>query len=154
MSLDQTKNQPSTSSPDAVLEQVQVPSPPRDSTTTAITPVRTNNIEEKREWIQRRERLHHLIGLDRPETTTIVKTATVESMLKTQRENFGITMPVLGQFVRKYMQHRPRTNFDSLKIHAGKVHSTQYFFHSTIVLSGFFSRQLFIRYYHYQKRFH
>lgn len=98
-----------------------MPSPSRDSTTMAMTPVRKNNVEEKREWIQRRERLHHLIGLDRPETITMTKTVTVESMLKTQRENFGITMPVLGQFVRKYMQHRPRTNFDSLKMHAGKV---------------------------------
>jgi hypothetical protein len=47
-------------------------------------------------------------------------------MLKTQRENFGITMPILGQFVRKYMQHRSKSNFDHIQIHGGKVR--YYFF--------------------------
>lgn len=42
-------------------------------------------------------------------------------MLKTQRDNFGITMPILGQFVRKYMQHRSRSNFHDIQIHDGKV---------------------------------
>lgn len=51
----------------------------------------------------------------------ITKKTTIESMLKTQRDNFGITMPILGQFVRKYMQHRPRSNFDHIQIHGGKV---------------------------------
>ena len=118
-SVDQTKNPPiSTDAP----EQEPVINQRRDSTaTTIITPARKNDVEEKREWSQRRERLHHLIGLDRSESITITKTPTVESMLKTQRENFGLTMPILGQFVRKYIQHRPRSNFDSVKIHAGKV---------------------------------
>jgi len=42
-------------------------------------------------------------------------------MLKIQRDHFGITMPVLGQFVRKYMQHKSRSTFDHIKIHGGKV---------------------------------
>jgi hypothetical protein len=108
---DQNKNQ---DSPENVQNQS------RDSTTTT-THLRKFNIEEKREWIQRRERLHHLIGLDRIDFNPTKKKPTVESMLKTQRENFGITMPVLGQFVRKYMQHRPKSTFSPIQIHGGKV---------------------------------
>jgi len=48
-------------------------------------------------------------------------------MLKTQRDNFGITIPVLGQFVRKYMHHRPRSNFDHIQIHGGKVRKCFFF---------------------------
>jgi hypothetical protein len=107
---DQNKNQ---DSPENVQNQS------RDSTTTIH--LRKFNIEEKQEWIQRRERLHHLIGLDRIDFNPTKKKPTVESMLKTQRENFGITMPVLGQYVRKYMQHRPKSTFDQIQIHGGKV---------------------------------
>jgi hypothetical protein len=130
--VDQNKTQPSTTDiPEAIIS---TPNQSRDST---ITHFEKRNIEEKREWVQRRERLHHLIGLDRLDPISISKKPTVESMLKTQRENFGITMPVLGQFVRKYMHHRSRTNFDRIQIHSGKV--TRYFifiFHELSFDSG------------------
>jgi hypothetical protein len=47
-------------------------------------------------------------------------------MLKIQRDNFGIATRVLGQFARKYMQHRSRTNFDQVQIHGGKVRKIVY----------------------------
>jgi hypothetical protein len=86
-----------------------------------MTSLQKSDTEEKREWMQRRERLRQIIGLDRVDFLPINKKSTVESMLKTQRDNCGITTPVLGQFVRKYMQHKSRTNFDRIQIHGGKV---------------------------------
>ncbi|CAF1256928.1 unnamed protein product [Adineta steineri] len=77
--------------------------------------------EVKHEWIQRRERLYHRIGLDRVDFVSITKKPSIESLLKTQRDNFGIKMPVLGRFVRKYMQHRPKSDFEHIKIHGGKA---------------------------------
>ena len=42
-------------------------------------------------------------------------------MLKQQRDDFGISPPVLGRFTRKYMQHRPRTHLGQINIYAGKA---------------------------------
>jgi hypothetical protein len=67
-------------------------------------------------------------------------------MLKIQRDNFGITMPVLGQFVRKYMQHRPKSNFDHIQIHGGKVRDCSFNKISFFII--YLYRQLFIHYYH------
>ncbi|CAF1193148.1 unnamed protein product [Rotaria sordida] len=92
-----------------------------ESSNSTINHLRKLDIEEKREWIQRRERLQQIIKLDRVNFIPIIKKKSVESMLKIQRENFGITMPILGQFSRKYMQHRPISNFNHLQIHGGKA---------------------------------
>lgn len=77
--------------------------------------------EEKPEWIQRRERLRKIIGSERVDPKPAAKALSVESMLKIQRENFGLTVPILGQYVQKYMQYRPKSNFDPIKIYNGKV---------------------------------
>lgn len=72
-------------------------------------PVQTVHNKEKLELIKHHERIF------------IREQISAESILKTQRENFGITMPILGQFTRKYMHHRPISNLDRIKIHGGKV---------------------------------
>ncbi|CAF0802219.1 unnamed protein product [Rotaria sp. Silwood1] len=92
-----------------------------ESNDSTINHVRKLDIEEKREWIQRRERLQQIIKLDRVNFIPITKKKSVETMLKNQRENLGITMPILGQYSRKYMQHRPISNFNHLQIHGGKA---------------------------------
>ena len=55
------------------------------------------------------------------ERLPVEKRSSVESMLRSERDNFGVTTPVLGQFVRKYMEHKPRTRYDRIRIHDGKV---------------------------------
>ena len=55
------------------------------------------------------------------ERLAVEKRPSVESMLRSARENFGVTTPVLGQFVRKYMHHKARTRYDRIRIHDGKV---------------------------------
>ena len=129
---DQTKNS------DEIAQESHTQNKTRDST---ISYLPKANIEDKQEWIERRERLYRLIGLDRQDTITNFPKPTVESMLKTQRENFGITMPILGQFVRKYMHHRPTSNFDSIPIQDGKVRKCVFF---TYVKNSSFQFFLFI----------
>ena len=137
---DQNKNSESLNT---IQEQSNIVNQSKDL---SITNLRKLDIEEKQEWIQRRERLRQIIGLDRVDFPSMTKKTTVESMLKTQRDNFGITMPILGQFVRKYMQHRSRTNFDQVQIHGGKVRIN--FIVEIIFSIIYFFRQLFIHYYH------
>lgn len=55
------------------------------------------------------------------ERLSVEKRPSVESMLRSARENFGVTTPVLGQFVRKYMRHKARPRYDRVRIHDGKV---------------------------------
>lgn len=116
--LDQKKIQDTS---DHISEQTQI------SKNQSITQLRQLNIEEKREWIEHRQRLHKIIGLDRIDSISSTKISTIESMLKTQRDNFGITIPILGQFVRKYMQHRPRSTYIPIEISNGKVRKTFFF---------------------------
>ncbi|CAF3322328.1 unnamed protein product [Rotaria socialis] len=92
-----------------------------ESTNSSINNFKKVDNEEKQEWIKRRERLRQIIKYDSVDFIPTKKKISVESMLKTQRENFGITMPILGQFTRKYMQHRPISNFDHIQIHGGKA---------------------------------
>lgn len=45
----------------------------------------------------------------------------IEAMLKATREQFGVTMPILGNFTRKFMKHRERTKFDRIRIQNGNA---------------------------------
>ncbi|UJR21713.1 hypothetical protein I4U23_024790 [Adineta vaga] len=99
-------------------ESSNLPNEHVDSVTSL--PLKQDTIISK-EWMRRRDRIRQLIGLDRIDSIPIMKKRSVESMLKMQRDNFGITMPVLGRFVRQYMQHRPRSNMKQIKIYGGKA---------------------------------
>lgn len=45
----------------------------------------------------------------------------IEAMLKATREQFGVTMPILGNFPQKFMKHRERTKFDRIRIQNGNA---------------------------------
>ncbi|CAF0895013.1 unnamed protein product [Didymodactylos carnosus] len=78
-------------------------------------------IKEKREYQNRDDRLMQLIGLDKETFIPVVHETSLGLMLKYQRDNFGVTMPILGQFIQKYMEHRPRPSLEQIRIHGGKA---------------------------------
>ncbi|CAF0811531.1 unnamed protein product [Adineta ricciae] len=99
----------------------EVPNPSNEFADSVKLSAQKQETTVTKEWTRRRERIHRLIGLDRLDAVQITKKPSIESMLKLQRDNFGVTMPVLGQFTRNYMHHRPRSDFERVKIYGGKA---------------------------------
>lgn len=72
------------------------------------------NLDQKKGEIQ--------LGDDRREVLN-KENLNIETLLKIQRDRFGVSMPILGEFVRKFLKYQRRTLYDRLEIQDGKVTS-------------------------------
>jgi hypothetical protein len=86
----------------------------------------THFVDETQSTIEHRDDLSGKWTFDLEQTRLLNSQISVETILKRERDKFGVTMPILGQFVRKHMQHKVRTRYERLHIHDGKVNYELY----------------------------